>query len=108
MAYTQLSPTGTPSKQYLFTPKTEAGTFPRVYGLFTELSVVALPGKRHSFSAKTAGWTNAVLTGINLETGDLHHIVGYTYGARAKGFDTISGRYINEAIKIGEHLIILD
>ena len=65
---------------------------------------------RYSFVAKapSVGWSSAVLTGINLETGDLHHVIGYTYGARAKGFDTISGRYINEAIKIGEHLIILD
>ena len=77
---------------------------------YTQLSPTAPPGMRYSFVAKapSVGWSSAVLTGINLETGDLHHIVGYTYGARAKGFDTISGRYVNEAIKIGEHLIILD
>ena len=69
----------------------------------TQLSTVALPGQRYSF-----GWASAVLTGINLETGEPYNLIGYTFGSRAKGFDTIYGRYINEAIKIGEHLIILD
>ena len=54
------------------------------------------------------GWSSAILTGINLETGEPHHVVGYTFGSRAKGFDTISGKHINHAIKIGEHIIIIN
>jgi len=69
----------------------------------TQLSTIALPGQRYSF-----GWASAVLTGINLETGEPYNLVGYTFGSRAKGFDTISGKYINHAIKIGSHILVID
>jgi len=69
----------------------------------TQLSTIALPGQRYSF-----GWTSGVLTGINLETGEPYNLIGYTFGSRAKGFDTVSGKYINHAIKIGKHILVID
>ena len=77
---------------------------------YTQLSLTATPGRRYSFSAKhaAAGWTNAVLTGIDLETGEPYHIIGWTIGPALKGYDTISGRNINYAIKIDAHMVVVD
>ena len=69
----------------------------------TQLSLTATPGRRYSF-----GWASAILTGINLETGEPYHIIGHSFGARAKGFDTVSGKFINYAIKIGKHILVID
>ena len=70
---------------------------------FTQLSPVALPGRRYSF-----GWVSSILTGINLETGEPYHIVGHSFGTRARGFDTVSGKFINYAIKTGKHILVID
>ena len=50
MAFTRLSPTGTPGRPYSFSAK---ATGPHT-GLFTELSVIGIPGRRHSFISKAA------------------------------------------------------
>ena len=72
---------------------------------YTQLSLTATPGQRYSFIAKAV---SVVLTGINLETGEPYHLIGNTFGSIAKGFDTISGKYINHAIRIGNHIIVVD
>ena len=103
MACTQLSSIATPGKRYSFLAKSARQRLSEVY---TRLSPTATPGRQYLFTAK--GWSSAALTGINLETGEPYNLVGYTFGSRAKGFDAVSGKYINYAIKIGKHILVID